>query len=217
MAGSGESPFCPHCGAPQLYLSLDYQSPETGGEVPPGADNGAMPLSRPNQVEWKTAILCAASVAGAAGLLNVIGERFPVALPFGSLCTLSGSLIVLGLYQRRWPLARMNAGIGARIGIVVGLAMAICLAASIGIGGLFAHYILHRTPSFVATTAPMIEQIQQNAANASAPEWMRHITPEVRAGLLLCAVAMSSFIVLVLSALGGAFAGLLRTRRKPAV
>ena len=27
-AGSGESPFCPHCGAPQLYLSVDYQSGE---------------------------------------------------------------------------------------------------------------------------------------------------------------------------------------------
>ena len=59
------------------------------------------------------------------------------------LWTISGSMIALGLYQRRRPLAWMDAGVGARIGIVVGLALVACLAVVLATGGLVARYGLH--------------------------------------------------------------------------
>ena len=52
---SGESPFCPQCGAPQLSLSLENQSMETGGEAAGEAaaagTTGALPDANPRQVE----------------------------------------------------------------------------------------------------------------------------------------------------------------------
>jgi len=58
--GSGEYSVLPHCGSPQLFLSLENQSLETGGEAAQGAEGcgnyrHSAPPS-PRQVEWKTAI-----------------------------------------------------------------------------------------------------------------------------------------------------------------
>src|SRR5271155_2619114 len=95
-AGRGESPFWPHCGAPQLMLSLDYQSVETGGEPPAGtpgpASTGTLPPPRPQQVDWKMAITCAAAVAGVAGVLSVGAIRLPLLTPASLLWVMSGSL-----------------------------------------------------------------------------------------------------------------------------
>src|SRR5450755_3345279 len=81
-AGAGESPFCPHCGTPQLFLSLENQSVETGGDPVPRADGsattGTLPPPRPQQVEWKTAIRCAALVAGIGSVLCLAGMRVGV-------------------------------------------------------------------------------------------------------------------------------------------
>ena len=100
-AASGESPFCPHCGTPQLFLSLENQSPETGGEPPAGtpgaASTGALPPPRPQQVDWKMAIRCAATVAAVAGVLCLGAIRLPVLAPAILLWILSGSLITLSV------------------------------------------------------------------------------------------------------------------------
>src|SRR5450755_2473804 len=73
--GHGESPFCPHCGTPQLFLALENQSVQTGGEPAIAADGtpstGRTPPPRPQQVEWKTAIRCALLVAGIAAALSL--------------------------------------------------------------------------------------------------------------------------------------------------
>ena len=114
-ASDGVSPFCPHCGSPQIYLQ-DYEE-QTGAPV---ADTtGALPPPHPQQVEWKTAIRCAVLVAGVAAVLGLVSSRVAVVSPLSWVWTISGSLITLALYQRRRPLAWMDAGVGARIGIVV--------------------------------------------------------------------------------------------------
>ena len=118
-AGSGESPFCPQCGAPQLSLSLENQSVETGGEPVEGAEGaastaGALPPAGARKVEWKTAIRCAAAVAGVGAVLSVGAIRVDVLSPVSFLWIMSGSLITLGLYQRRRPAAWMDVRVGAR-------------------------------------------------------------------------------------------------------
>ena len=95
----------------------------------PEADTtGAVPPPRPQQVEWKTAIRCAVLVAGIAAVLSLVAARVELVSPLSWLWTISGSIITLALYQRRRPLAWMDAGVGARIGVVVGLALVACLA-----------------------------------------------------------------------------------------
>ena len=130
LSGEGVSPFCPHCGSPQIYLQ-DHEEQVNGTEVD---TTGAVPPPRPQTVEWKTAIRCAALVAGVAAGLSLVSERVQVVSLLSTLWTISGSIITLALYQRRRPLAWMDARVGARIGLVVGLALVACLGVAWGGG-----------------------------------------------------------------------------------
>jgi hypothetical protein len=100
-SGSGESPFCPHCGTPQLFLAMENQSVETGGEPVVGPDGkvstGTLPPPRPEQVEWKTAIRCAALVAGIGSVLSLAALRVDVLSPVSFLWIMSASLITMAL------------------------------------------------------------------------------------------------------------------------
>jgi hypothetical protein len=220
--GSGESPFCPHCGAPQLTLSLDYQSVETGGEpkveTPGPASTGTLPPPRPQQVDWKMAIRCAVAVAGVAGVLSLGAMRLPVLTPASVLWVMSGSLITLGLYQRRRPAAWMDAGVGARIGLVAGLCLAMGLAIPMAMAGVVARFGLHSMGGFDTWLASIFETVIKQSTTPFPPEALQLIqSQEFRAGYVLFVFGVISVFLLVLSTVGGAFAGLLRMRRKAAV
>jgi hypothetical protein len=196
---------------------MDHEQP---AETPETGTTGTVPPPRPQQVEWKTAIRCAALVAAVAAVLSLVSTRVPVLSPLSSLWTISGSLIAVGLYQRRRPLAWMDAGVGARIGIVVGLALVTCLSVSMAVAGLVARYGLHNMAGFDAqVTEQLHAQIEKAAAaNPEPPEVLRYLySPEFRAGMMLTGFAMVAGILLVLSAVGGAVGGLLRTRRRASV
>jgi hypothetical protein len=228
-SGSGESPFCPHCGSPQLYLSLENQSVETGGE--PGVDaagaptTGKLPPPRPRQVDWKTAIRCVAAVAGVGALLSLGSMRVAVLSPVSFVWILSASMITMALYQNRRPKAWMDVRVGARIGVVVGICLAVGLGAAMASWGVIARFGLHSMGSFDQQMTDQMLQvqkaIQQKAVQQATPvpaEMMGLIaSPEFRAGIMLATFAMVSVFLLALSTLGGAFAGLLRMRRSPAV
>lgn len=209
----GESPFCPHCGSPQLFLP-DYEE-QTG--APESDTTGAVAPPRPQEVEWKTAIRCAALVAVIAAVLSVVSAKVQVVSPLTWLWTVSGSLITLALYQKRRPQAWMDAGVGARIGVVVGLALMACFAVAMSATGLVARYALHSMAGFDAQLTMMLHaQVQKAAATApEPPEVVQFLySPEVRAGMMLAGFAMLSGVLVVLSTVGGAVGGFLRTRRK---
>ena len=208
-----ESPFCPHCGSPQLFLP-DYEE-QTGSAD--AATTGATPPPRPQQVEWKTAIRCAALVAAVAAFLSLVSAKVQVVSPLTWLWTVSGSLITLALYQKRRPQAWMDASIGARIGVVVGLALMACFAIAMSAAGLVARYALHSMAGFDAQLTGMLHaQVQKAAATTPEPPGVVEFlySPEVRAGMMLAGFAMLSGLLLVLSTVGGAVGGFLRTRRK---
>lgn len=213
-AGDGVSPFCPHCGSPQLYLQ-DYEQ-QTG--APDAETTGALPPPRPRQVEWKTAIRCALVVAGVAAALSLVAARVGAVSPLSWLWTISGSIIALGFYQRRKPQAWMDAGVGARIGLVTGLALIMGLICSAAIAGTVARYGLHNMAGFDAELtgqlAQLHEQLQRNGSTSpELPAMLKFIaTPEFRAGFMLTGIAMAAGFLLILSTLGGAVSGLLRTR-----
>jgi hypothetical protein len=220
----GESPFCPHCGAPQLYLSMDYQSVETGGEPPaaPGgsASTGIVPPPRPQQVDWKIAIVCATAVALVGGVLTLLALRVPILTPASVLWVFSGALITISLYRRRRPTAWVDVGVGARIGVLAGLCMALGLAAPMAVAGIVARFGLKAMGGFDAQLSTIFEMVikQSQASTPFPPEALQLIhSQEFRAGYVLFCFALLSAFLLVLSMASGAFAGLLGTRRKAAV
>jgi hypothetical protein len=206
------SPFCPHCGSPQIYLQ-DYEQQSGGVEAD---TTGAIPPPRPQQVEWKTAIRCAALVAGVAAGLSLVSQRVQVVSFLSTLWTISGSMIALALYQRRRPLAWMDAGVGARIGLVVGLALVACLGIAGGVGGLVARYGLHSLSGFDAElTQTVHDSFEKASAMAPQPPEVKRLwfSPEFRAGLMLFGFGMISTFLLILSTVGGAVGGFMRMRR----
>ena len=211
--GDGEVSFCAHCGAPQIYL-IDYGETSAAGEE---STTGTLPPPHPRGVEWKTAIRCAALVALIAAVLSAAAIRVPVLSPVSSLWIISGSLITVGLYQWRRPAAWMDAGIGAQIGMLAGIALVAFLAISMAVAGLIARYGLHAMAGFDAQlTEQLHAQIEKAAAaNPEPVDVTRYLySPEFRAGMMLTGFAMLAGIVMVLSTVGGAVGGFLRTRRR---
>jgi hypothetical protein len=207
------SPFCPHCGSPQIYLP-DHE-PQNGDAEPD--TTGAMAPPRPQQVEWKTAIRCAALVALVAAGLSLVSQQVQAVSLFSLVWIISGSMIALALYQRRRPLAWMDAGVGARIGLVVGLALVACLGVAWAASGLVARYGLHSMGAFDAQLAQTVHDSFEKASSI-APQppdakgfWY---SPEARAGMMLAGFGMVSGFLLILSTLGGAVGGFMRMRRK---
>jgi hypothetical protein len=215
-ARDGMSPFCPHCGSPQIYLQ-DYEQQSGGAEAD---TTGAIPPPRPQQVEWKTAIRCAALVAGVAAGLSLVSQRVQVVSFLSTLWTISGSMIALALYQRRRPLAWMDAGVGARIGLVVGLALVACLGSAWAVGGVVARYGLHSLGGFDAElTQTVHDSFEKASAMAPQPPELKRLwfSPEFRAGLMLLGFGMISTFLLILSTVGGAVGGFMRMRRNVSV
>ncbi|MBS1801052.1 MAG: hypothetical protein JSS95_14655 [Acidobacteria bacterium] len=206
--GDGASSFCPHCGAPQLYLP-DHSVSETDEAE---GSTGVLPPPRPRKVEWKTAILCVGAVALVAALLSVVSARVPALIAINWLWILCGAAIALGIYQRRRPQAWMDAGIGARIGAVAGLGLVASIAVSMAAVGLIARFVLHSMAGFDADLHAQIEKAL--AANPQPAEVMRYIKlPEFRAGIMLGGFAMMAGFIMLTSTIGGALSGMVRTRR----
>jgi len=215
-ASESRSPFCPHCGAPQLLLS-DYTEPlSTGAELPAGASTGALPPPRPNQIDWRIAIQIAAIVAAVGAGLSLLAASLPNTSPLSTIWVLSASLTTLAMYQRRRPLATMNAGVGAKIGILVGLALVFFLGAALSAGMATARYKLHSMAAFDAETAKALKmQIDQLAATRPIPPDSLALinSPEFRGAMMLTGFGLALGGVFLISIFGGAVGGLLRTRR----
>ena len=214
----GESPFCPHCGAPQLRLSLENQSLPDGVTDNGSASTGATPPPRPRLVEWKAAIRCAVLVSVVAAALSLGAVRIQVLSSVTLLWVFSASLITMSLYQRLRPAAWMDVRIGARIGVVVGLFLAVALGASTAGWGMISRYALHSMGGFDVQMEEMLKHsLQQMPADRASSVTGLVQSPEFRGGTMAAGFATMSLVLLLLSTLGGAFAGLLRMRRGAAV
>jgi hypothetical protein len=113
----------------------------------------------------------------------------------------------------------MDAAIGARIGIVAGLLMAATLSVTLGVAGLINRFALRSMSGFdsemVAKLHAQIDLMTAQAAQTTPiPPWLIAIflSPEFRAAIGLTSLAMLGVLLLAVSTLGGAFAGLLRAR-----
>ena len=215
-SGSDSTAFCPHCGSPQLYLQ-DHDRPILPAEP---ESTGAPPPPHPQIVAWQTAIRCGALVGGIAALLTVIALPIPALSFLSTIWTLTASMTALALYQRRQPLAVMDARIGARIGLTTGFILVVCLTFAMAAAGVVSRFALHSTGELDTYLNQLLQQMtvqlsHSAAGNPELPQVLRMVaSPEFRAGYALFCVAILSAVLLFFSTLGGAAGGLLRTRRR---
>ncbi|QHS53055.1 zinc ribbon domain-containing protein [Edaphobacter sp. 12200R-103] len=209
LSGDESPAFCPHCGAPQIYLSDALETASAAGE----ASTGVLPPPHPQQIDWKAAILCAMMVALVAAVLSVASTRLPAFSFINWLWTISASVVALTLYQRRRPQALMDAMVGAKIGVLVGLTLIASIGVAMAIAGLVARFGLHNMATFDGELRAQIEKAA--AANPQPANLMRFIySPEFKAGIMLAGFSMLAGLVVLMSTVGGAVSGLLRTRRQ---
>ena len=202
--------FCPHCGVPQLELAEEqivklHAAAATTGELPP---------PNPETIAWRPVLQAALAVAGIAALLWLVSLPLPAAGVLCWLIILSGSLLVLEIYRRRQPSARIDAGVGARIGLVFGLTLDSALAVAVAIAGLLARFVTHGMAPIDTQISASLQAQAAQAALTVPPDILHFFaTPEFRAGLILAVLALSALILLLLSTLSGALAGMLAPRR----
>ena len=138
--------------------------------------------------------------------------------PVSFLWIVSAAWIALGLYQRRRPAAWMDVGVGARIGVVVGVCLTLELGTAMAGAGLVARFGLHAMGSFDAQMAAQVQRAIQQSSTPIPAEMMGLLgSPEFRGAMFLAGLAFVSAGLVVLCTLGGAFAGLLRMRRGAAL
>jgi opacity protein-like surface antigen len=145
-----------------------------------------------------------------------------VASFLGFLWVVSGGVIVLGFYQKQKPAARMNVGVGFRIGAVTGLMMTAALALALGTAGVVARFGVHRMAEFdeqvqgfeAQMTERMRDQKQSPEVQAEAQRLMN--SAEVRGGVAVLYLGLLGGVLVLISAGGGAFAGMVGTRRQSA-
>jgi len=221
--GGGTACFCPHCGAPQLYLREHLLE-----DLPVAAETtGTLPPPDARRVDWQPAIRAAIFVALVAPALCLLSSVLGVFSIVGFLWILSGPIIAIGLYHKQRPTAYMDAATGARIGIVVGLLMASVLSLTIALSGIVGRFALHEMSAYdsdMATKWPdqvnrlIAQAAQANPSNPIPPSLVPlMLSPEFRAAMGLFGFGVLCVMLLAVSTLGGAFAGLMRTRARIAV
>ena len=219
---SGESTFCPNCGAPQLRVLEENVAVKVDSRDGVSAADDSS-ISSATEVVWATAVAYAAGVAGVSAALMIGVLWLPAAFPLAWLWTMCGAVIVLGLYQRRYPASRVNARTGARIGLVYGLLAVVALVVVTSGIGVVARFGLHTMGTLDALLGNAMhqaadQQMQQSSQpgglSMSADQLRMFYSPEVRAGLALFLLTSIAVFLTLFSALGGALGGLMRMRRR---
>lgn len=210
----GSASFCcPQCGAPQLHIAhsmteaASSDSPTTGHAPPPRAP----------EVEWKSALQSALFVAIVGAVLFGVASYVPALTLMSLLWILGAASVATGIYRRRRPSLRMDASVGARIGLSVGLLMTFFLAVSLAIVGMVARFGLHSMAAFDAQMARgMHEQVERAMAANPAPASMvqQLLSQEFRTGVMLTGLLIFALLIVALSTVGGLLSGMATVRRK---
>ena len=197
-----ESAFCPHCGAPQIRVTV--AEPEV-------AD--AAPLSAPavadvKGIRWPRAFMAVflpAVIASAALLVP--------GLVYGALLWVAvAGFVSVRLYRRRAQSAWIDTGVGAKLGAAVGI---LC--------GVFAVILVCVDFALLAASghsvqAALLEQLRNGAAHNPNPNSQAVIdqfskNPQMMLPVIAISIALMVVVFLVCGTVGGAIAGGAEARR----
>jgi hypothetical protein len=214
----GSLVFCSNCGAPQVRLSEDLLAQAEQQQA--GAIQGALqqtltthpgqhaaPPPDPAAISWKSMIRIAAVVVAFFTLPTMFLPPLALLIP----------AIVLALYASRFRQTPVTAGLGARIGLLCGLFLAVAISTT-GSASLFLfRFTSQRMAEFDSNLA--VEMAPRRAQyiaqqGQAAGQMFDHFAaiPEFRAGVLILGSACMIAALVVFCIGGGAFAGFVRGR-----
>ncbi|HVG26621.1 MAG TPA: hypothetical protein VM865_03360 [Acidobacteriaceae bacterium] len=175
--------------------------------------------STTDKIVWSGAIHCAALTGAVAAGLTLLSLIFPPLTLLAWLWAVGAPVIALGMYSSRFRQTRVRPGFGARLGLLCGVAVFACMTIVNTAGLLIVRFAFHAAAQLDAQLATFFAQVQTaihtqgGPAEAPALAWLN--VPENRLGLLFAMFAMGLVVYLGISAAGGAFAALLRSRTDP--
>jgi hypothetical protein len=224
--------FCWNCGAPQVQLSeelreqaalqaaappLDPNAPDA--DLAPPLPSGVL-HPEPDAVLWPAAIRLAGLAGAIAAALSVLTLAFAPLILLSWFWAVSAPIIVLGLYSARLPATRITAAFGAQLGLLTGLAIALANSTLDTLGLFLARFVFHNPALIDTFYNQALAQMQLKAHASGDPDAAAALTqflgffniPEFRVGMVLSMALVFFAMYLCFSAVGGAFAGFLRSR-----
>jgi hypothetical protein len=204
--------YCPACGLPQLV----YTNDETAG---PGQSEPRIGAARDAaSVNWRAALRSSLLLAVPAGLLCSLLS--PVSV-LGLFWMAAAAAWTVMLYVRSQQTAWITIGAGARIGLVTGVLGGWTAACASGVTLFALRFVFHNGSVFDDFWQNLVGQqmSQQWSAMgvdaktiAMARAWL--LSPEGRAGWVLCAIVLLAFALLLFAIAGGALSARMISRRR---
>lgn len=215
--------FCTQCGAPQVVLSEELLT-QVEAQAKAAEEGAVGPIMRePASMVWAGALRCIGLAGAVAAVLAGLSAVVPAVELLTVLWAIISPVVVIGLFQSRFPLVPITTGFGARLGLVTGLVVAVVLSVADAIelsvrrfamhgrgmaefdnmwNGLFAQQQASWTAQFGAAAQPFARALD---------------VPEFRAGIILASMGFAIAMLLAITTAGGAFAGFVRSRVKAGV
>jgi hypothetical protein len=209
--------FCSHCGAPQVQLSEELLA-QVEAQAKAAEEGAVGPIMRePASMVWAGAIRCIGLAAAVAAVLAGLSVVVPPVLLLTLLWAIISPVVVIGLFQSRFPLIPITTGFGARLGLLTGMAVSVVLTIAKAIELLVLRFGTHGRgmSEFDSTLTSSLAQ-QQAAADAAQVGTQFFVraqnVPEFRAGLFLFFIVFMTAVLVMITTAGGAFAGFVRSR-----
>jgi len=208
--------YCAVCGLPQIV----YSAESAAAQGQPERWNQA--VRDAGSIDWRPGLRLALSLAVPAGIVcSLLSPVNVLAL----LVMTATSAWVVALYMRSQRPAWITIGAGARLGLVTGLMAGWTSAAASGVALYAARYWFHSGKMFDDFWETMVNQqmVQQWTtmgvdAQTIAVTRTLMLSPQGRAGGVLCALAFLVGALLVFSVAGGALgARFLGRPRRPEI
>jgi hypothetical protein len=210
--------FCFSCGAPQVTVSEELlsEAQKQRAALDSGLAAGILGSSPPDDIVWPAAVRYATLAGAVAAALTLVSFALPPVIFLAWFWAIGAPVVILGVYSSKVHPSRVQAGFGARLGLLCGLAIFFAMSAINACSLVVARYVLHASALIDTQLGAMFTQLrttiqqQGGPAQGSVLAWLS--TPEDRLGLILIMTGFVLALYLGLSAIGGAFAAVLRSR-----
>jgi hypothetical protein len=208
-------PFCSHCGAPQIRVTVAEPVPPIPGNVSSGELRGsftdestaASPLrstALPTLIDWPRAL----RACSLAALISILVMSLRLVVP--SLALLGAGFLAVTFYRYRNPTWRVTVRSGAQLGAVTGLLCSVIIAIFSGIA-----FAVLQSGGQVRQQA--LEALQQVASRSNDPQVQATLdllkNPEGLASKLVLATVGFLLLSVAAGSLAGALTGAFLGRR----
>jgi hypothetical protein len=197
--------FCPHCGAPQIRVTVT--EPPAEAVLPTQSGAAALPAAQSHpqvalSMPWSAGFRSCALAALLASLLMSLGLNPLVAMA-------SVGFLAVVLYRQRWQTAVIKPATGARLGALAGLlwfAVSSILEAVVVL-------VAHKGPEI---KTELIKRVDQAATQTNDPQALamfdRLKTPTGLEFLMIFGLIFAFLASILLGVVGGALGGAILSR-----